>query len=54
MAHSQEPNENVRYQILHTLCDGAPRSRELEVIAAIEQVRLSFLLCCVDKFLLFL
>jgi len=33
-----ERDTNVRKQLLHTLCDGSPTSRELEVIAAIESL----------------
>ena len=34
----KDPDPVVRYQVLHTLCDGSPREREEEVIAALESL----------------
>jgi len=33
-----DPDPNVRYQVLHNLCDGSPKEMEEEVIAAIERL----------------
>lgn len=34
----KDPDPVVRYQVLHTLCDGSPREREEQVIAALESL----------------
>jgi len=33
-----DPDPDVRYQVLHNLCDGSPASRETEVVAALEKM----------------
>jgi restriction endonuclease Mrr len=33
-----EPDADVRYQIMHTLCDGSPKHRETQVIEALEKM----------------
>jgi vesicle coat complex subunit len=34
-----DPDDQVRYQVLHTLCDGSPRAREEQVIDALRSMR---------------
>jgi hypothetical protein len=31
-----DPDDLVRYAVMHTLCDGSPASREADIIAALE------------------
>jgi len=33
-----DPSPDVRYQVMHNLCDGSPASRESEVVAALEKM----------------
>eukprot|EP01103_Thecamoeba_quadrilineata_P019439 TRINITY_DN7878_c0_g1_i1.p1 TRINITY_DN7878_c0_g1~~TRINITY_DN7878_c0_g1_i1.p1 ORF type:complete len:246 (+),score=40.27 TRINITY_DN7878_c0_g1_i1:54-740(+) len=33
-----DPDPEVRYQVLHNLCDGSPNSKEFEIIEAIEKM----------------
>lgn len=33
---AEDPDDQVRYQVLHTLCDGSPSHLEIEVMGAIE------------------
>ena len=33
---TSDPDDAVRYQVLHSLCDGAPKAREEEVVNAIQ------------------
>ena len=33
-----DPDAEVRYQVLHNLCDGSPESREEDVIEALEKL----------------
>eukprot|EP01121_Diplochlamys_sp_Union-15-3_P012668 TRINITY_DN3829_c0_g1_i3.p1 TRINITY_DN3829_c0_g1~~TRINITY_DN3829_c0_g1_i3.p1 ORF type:complete len:230 (+),score=48.99 TRINITY_DN3829_c0_g1_i3:87-776(+) len=33
-----DPDERVRYQVLHNLCDGSPLEREAQIIEAIEKL----------------
>lgn len=32
---TSDPDPTVRYQIVHTLCDGSPRTREEQVLEAL-------------------
>jgi hypothetical protein len=36
---AQDPEPRVRSQVFHTLIDGSPREREVEVVATIESLR---------------
>jgi len=38
MEMADDENDEVRYQVLHNLCDGSPRSMEEEVIALLEKL----------------
>jgi vesicle coat complex subunit len=33
-----DPDSTVRYQVMHTLCDGSPKERESEVISVLEKM----------------
>jgi len=33
----EDPDRNVRYQILHNICDGSPASLEYKVTAALDK-----------------
>lgn len=33
-----DPDEDVRYAVMHTLCDGSPKAREADVVAALESL----------------
>ncbi len=36
---TDDPDDRVRYQVLHTLCDGSPTHREEQIIEALGRLR---------------
>jgi hypothetical protein len=36
---TSDPDDGVRYQVVHTLCDGSPREREEQIIDALRSMR---------------
>jgi hypothetical protein len=35
---TDDPDPIVRYQVLHTLCDGSPKEREADIISALQKM----------------
>ncbi len=33
-----DPDAVVRYQVLHTLCDGSPKEREDDIVSALQKM----------------